>query len=274
MIEWFGHRREQSINELIASEEYAKAIELLELKLESHPQDRRLRLHLADARHRSGDSAEAVKILSALADDLAQSGRSAQAIVVLKRILSIEPDHADFESRIAELIHSSPASETDAVAQATEAAVRTGTALVDTPLFEGFSRQELIAVIDGLDTLRCAPGEIVVTEGEPGDSLYVVATGRLLAHVQNKDGHNSLIRELEEGEFFGEISLLSGAGRSATITAGTDCELLRLGRKKVEEISSSHPGVEGVLRQFCNKRAGNTLESLIRGSQAKTESES
>jgi cAMP-dependent protein kinase regulator len=272
MIDWFGRRKEQGISELIAAGEHAKAIELLELKLEAHPQDRRLRLHLADALHRSGDGAEAVRVLSALAADLAQSGRPAQAIVVLKRLLSIEPDHSEVRSRIAELIHRSSESQTDAAVQASEAAVRAGSALVDTPLFEEFSKEELIAVIDGLDRLRHVPGEIVVTEGQPGDSLYVIATGRLLAHVKNKDGRNVQVRELAEGEFFGEISLISGARRSATITAGTDCELLRLGRQKVEEISSSHPGVEGVLRKFCNSRAGNTLESLIRGSSTKADS--
>jgi len=272
MIDWFGRSKEQGISELIAAGEYAKAIELLKLKLEAHPQDRRLRLHLADALHRSGESAEAVRVLSALADDLAQGGKPAQAIAVLKRVLSIDPDRSEIQSRIAELIQGSRESQTDAVVQASEAAVRAGSALVGTPLFEGFSKQELIAVIDGLDTLGYAPGEIVVTEGQPGDSLYVIATGRLLAYVQNKDGQNVQVRELEEGEFFGEISLIGGAKRSATITAGTDCELLRLGRQRVEEISANHPGVDRVLRKFCNKRAGNTLESLIRGSTTKTDS--
>ena len=62
MIDWFGRRKEQGISELITAGEHAKAIELLELKLEAHPQDRRLRLHLADALHRSGDEDEAVRL--------------------------------------------------------------------------------------------------------------------------------------------------------------------------------------------------------------------
>ncbi len=271
MIEWLGRKKARSIGELIADEEYTKAIELLERELDEAPGDRRLRLHLADALQRSGASAKAVGVLSGLADDLARKGHPAQAVAVLKRILSIDPDRADATSRIAELIHRTPTPATDVGAQASESVLRAGAALVNTPLFEGFSKQELIAVIDGLESVRHAPGEIVITEGEPGGSLYVVVTGRVLAYVRNKDSQSTLVRELPEGEFFGEISLLSGDRRSVTITAATDCELLRLRRSKVDEICSSHPGVEGVLRKFCNKRAGNTLESLIRGSAAKAE---
>lgn len=132
------------------------------------------------------------------------------------------------------------------------------------PLFSDFSHAELVDVIRELRLEGYEPGQIVVTEGEAGDSLYVVASGRVRAFVRSKDGRNREVRQLGEGEFFGEISLLSGSARTATITASSPTELLVLDRAALDGLTDRHPRVREVLREFHDKRAGSSDETRAR----------
>jgi hypothetical protein len=136
---------------------------------------------------------------------------------------------------------------------------------VQTPLFRGFSNEELVAVIRGLRLLAFAPGMIIVTEGQPGDSLFVLAAGMARAFVKTPGGRNLQVRELMEGDFFGEISILTGKPRTATITAASRCELLELDKPSLDSIAAAHPHVREVLKEFHDQRAGSTLEAAIRG---------
>jgi CRP-like cAMP-binding protein len=138
------------------------------------------------------------------------------------------------------------------------------TAFVSTPLFEGFSQEELVAVIHGLKLLSFAPGDIIVAEGGPGDSLFIVASGAVKAFVRNPKGAYVKVNDLGEGAFFGEIAVLTGKPRTATITAAAPCELLELDRATLDTITATHPRVREILKQFHEQRAQDTVQAMIR----------
>lgn len=134
-------------------------------------------------------------------------------------------------------------------------------AFVDSPLFSGFSRDELVAVIRGLRLLTFEAGDIVLTEGDAGNSLFVITGGTVKTFVRDPgQGRQMLMRRLKEGDFFGEISILSGKARSATVTAATHCEMLELDRATLDQITTSYPHVREVLEEFYLARAMNTAE--------------
>jgi hypothetical protein len=135
---------------------------------------------------------------------------------------------------------------------------------VTSPLFGGFSQEELQAVIARFQLLSFAPGDIVVTEGQPGDSLYVLTTGTLKAFVRDQHGRNVGLRELPEGAFFGEVAVLTGKPRSATITCASHCELLQLDRAALDAIVAQHPRVRDIIRETYEARAGSLEEMLAR----------
>lgn len=137
-------------------------------------------------------------------------------------------------------------------------------AFVSTPLFEGFSQEELVAVIRGLRLLTFAPGDILVAEGGPGDSLFILASGSVKAFVRNPRGHYVKVNELGEGAFFGEIAVLTGKPRTATITAASACEVLELDRASLDAITATHPRVREILKQFHEQRAQDTVQAMIR----------
>ena len=136
--------------------------------------------------------------------------------------------------------------------------------MVASPLFSDFSSEELVEVIRGLELLTYEAGDVIVAEGAPGDSLFVLTTGTVKAFVKDPDGHYHKVREMYEGAFFGEVSILTGRPRSATITAATACELLALDRATLDAITERQPNVLTILKHFCEARYGSVDEQLIR----------
>ena len=125
---------------------------------------------------------------------------------------------------------------------------------VSSPLFADFSESDLVAVIQGLELATYGPGDILILEGDPGTSLFVITSGVVRAFVKQKDGKNKQVREMGEGSFFGEIAVLSGKPRTATVTAKTPVEALILERKTLDDICKTHPSVRTTLQKFGAER--------------------
>jgi len=133
---------------------------------------------------------------------------------------------------------------------------------LSTPLFEGLSEPELVAVMHGMNLRTFAPGDILMGEGAPGDSLFVLTTGAVKCWVKDRKGHYMKVQDLPEGAFFGEISVLTGKPRTATLTAAAHCEALELDKKTLDEITTKHPHVREVLKKFHEQRAIDTVQAM------------
>ena len=143
-----------------------------------------------------------------------------------------------------------------AAATAPEGSPRGGSQIVVSPLFRDFSVDEMVAVIQGLRLLTFERGQAILREGQPGGSLYTLTSGRVRAFRKDVvTGRQNQVGDLKEGAFFGEISILTGQPRMASIVALTRCELLELDRPTLDEIAKTHPHVWDVLREFAGKRA-------------------
>jgi hypothetical protein len=129
-----------------------------------------------------------------------------------------------------------------------------GGQIVVSPLFKDFSVDEMVAVIQSLRLLTFEPRQIILREGQPGDSMYMLTAGTAKAYVRSTDGRQMLVGELAEGSFFGEVAVLTGKPRTATVVAATHCELLELDRPALDEITALHPHVRDVLEQFARER--------------------
>lgn len=142
----------------------------------------------------------------------------------------------------------------------------------DTPLFNGFSQDELLEVIRGFRLRTFEAGDVVLLEGERGDSLFIVTTGVVKAFVRNPQGGEPVfVRRMAEGEFFGEISILSGKPRTATVTAATPCEMLELDRPTLDGITATYPHVRDVLEEFYVSRASTQEEAMRRSLDARSQ---
>lgn len=124
------------------------------------------------------------------------------------------------------------------------------------PLFSSLDEARLHRLIQGAHVVRCQPGDVVVRQGERGESLFVVVHGTMAVHV---DGAHEPVARLGDGQFFGELALLSSEPRSATVVAESEAELLEIKRDVVWELIEDSPDVLPVLLGFFRERLTERL---------------
>jgi CRP-like cAMP-binding protein len=100
---------------------------------------------------------------------------------------------------------------------------------------------------------------VVVSEGDAGDSLYIVVAGMLEASCKDGNGATRLIGRLHPGEVFGEMSLLTGAPRSATVVTASPVTLVEISKDHLEPVFRSHPAL---ITQLAEIEAARLLSNL------------
>jgi len=99
-----------------------------------------------------------------------------------------------------------------------------------------------------------APGEIIFRRGDTADRLYVINAGEVEV-IQGGEGENeTILARLGEGEYFGEMALLSNAPRNATIRAATDLEVLTIQRDDFTSLYGSIPALRQSLEEAMERR--------------------
>ncbi|HSN68990.1 MAG TPA: cyclic nucleotide-binding domain-containing protein [Thermoanaerobaculia bacterium] len=225
---------------LLARKDYARAIPLLQADLAKYPNNPRIRLQLADALAGAGEVAKAVEKYEETARHYEENELIVQAIAVRKKA--------------EKLRGSAPPPPAPAIPRI---------AIPKSPLFEVLSPEEREAVIREMVFIEHEEGDIIITEGEEGSSLYVLVSGEVKVFTRGPRGESIPLAALGEGDFFGEVSVLSGKPRTATITASKHSELLRLDGERLDEIIARHPRVRTVLEEFYTRRASHTVEAMI-----------
>ena len=95
-------------------------------------------------------------------------------------------------------------------------------------------------------------GEDIFIEGDVGDALYLVLDGKVRVHKQDR-----VIAELGERECFGEMAILDTAPRSATVTAISDTNLLKISREDFQEIMHEKPEIASGIIKVLTRRLRN-----------------
>ena len=235
---------------LLARKEYAKAIPLLKEDLDKYPSNPRIRLQYADALAGNGDFDEAIVQYEQTAKYYEENGLTVQSIAVRKRAEKVR--------------ESSGAAPTPSGAPA-KGEPMFSRELPQSPLFEVLNDEERAALVKEMDLEQHREGDIIISEGESGSSMYIIAHGEVKVYTRGtgNTGGSVYLAKLGEGDFFGEVSVLTGKPRTATITASQPTELLRLDKEKLDNALGKYPGIRTVLDAFYKKRAKHTVEAMI-----------
>jgi NTE family protein len=108
--------------------------------------------------------------------------------------------------------------------------------LANVRMLAGVAPETLDELVERLRPVHVRAGEIVVAQGDAADRIFVVSTGRLRVFVDDSDNGRRVVRELGAGAVLGELALLTGASRSATVEAVRDSELLELDDDAFDEL--------------------------------------
>ena len=117
------------------------------------------------------------------------------------------------------------------------------------PLFQGCTRRQLRALARIAEIFDASAGTTLIRAGEPGDEFFLIVDGTARVHVSAKKR-----LRLKAGDFFGEMSLLDGEPRSATVVAETPLRLLVIRRRNFLDLFGSVPGMTQVLLATLSRR--------------------
>jgi MFS family permease len=118
------------------------------------------------------------------------------------------------------------------------------------PLFAGVSADRLEVALGRLQTVTVRAGDSIVRQGEPADRFYLVQGGRFRVTQRQAGGRDEELRTLGPDDVFGELGLLNGAPRSATVTATTDGSLLALDGPAFLELVGGGGAIRGRLQSL------------------------
>lgn len=105
--------------------------------------------------------------------------------------------------------------------------------------------------------------EVIVREGDPGTSFFLIEEGDVEVQTQDPSGKPLVLAQLGAGEFFGEVSVLTGKPRTATIVAKTPVTVIEISKRDLDRIARQFPDVRTVLQRFYERRAQATVEVML-----------
>ena len=126
--------------------------------------------------------------------------------------------------------------------------------LVSTHLFGDCGEDALNDLAASCRTVTLKSGDVLLRQGEVGDCMYVVATGRLQVTQLGPDGSVVCLGEVRSGENIGEGALLDGAPRMASVTATSDATVIELSRASLNTFLERHASVRASLRESLEYR--------------------
>ncbi len=274
----FSKPRIEDLDRYLSRKEYNKALEAVTNELRKNPEQFNLLLRQAEILGLAGDRQQAVTLYRELAERYTRDGFYAKAIALYKKTLRLEPNAEDVHEELTRLIEEDKRTRLP-LEQRLASLARTPTAsspegdpnreqhlkeLQASTLFAAFEKDALHDLLTSTTLRSYGKGDVIVTEGEPGSSLFLVVSGTVQVFTRDESsGEEIHLAQLGPGDFFGEVSLLTGKPRTATITADSPVIAIELTREAVDRIATRHPEVRRILEEFCNKRAEEAVEAII-----------
>ncbi len=130
-------------------------------------------------------------------------------------------------------------------------------------IFEALPTQELETIAQLLRERRLAETDVLCRQGDPGDALFIVTGGRIRLSTSDPSGNEKVLTYFTDGQFFGEMSLLTGAPRSATATAETDSQVLVLDKRAFDQLLASDAQIMREMLKVVSQRTLHTNQQLL-----------
>ena len=134
--------------------------------------------------------------------------------------------------------------------------------VLSAPLFAAIDPEAAHALFSSMTRVLLGRGQSAFHEGEPGDRLYVIGSGKVKLGRRSNDGRENLLSVLGPAEMFGELSLFDPGPRTATATAVSDTVLYELSHTELITWLEKYPAVAKHLLEALARRLRRTNEAL------------
>src|SRR5262249_11984315 len=134
-------------------------------------------------------------------------------------------------------------------------------------IFAPLSDEETAKLARATTTRVFAPGEAIVRIGAEGKSMFVITRGSVRVQVM-ENGYPRIVNTLGENDFFGEMSLLTGEPRSATVVAAEETEVLRINKSALKPIFEGNPELVRSVGEIAEERKEKLRSMAERATEA------
>lgn len=146
-----------------------------------------------------------------------------------------------------------------------EAATKPITLLREVDLFRPFAEDAKLYLSDKMHKHHVVEGEIIVRQGDAGNSLFIIVEGVIGVRVQSPEGESIEVARLGAGNIFGEMALLTGEDRTATIIALTDTYLFEITKEDIAPLMEKQPEVSELVTKVLTQRQMMTQSHIHAG---------
>ncbi len=134
--------------------------------------------------------------------------------------------------------------------------------LENVDLFANVSEDEL-KTLEKISLVRKYPKNMILfMEGDESTHLYIIKQGKVSVSVADDEGRQVILNYMKEGEYFGELSIIDGHPRSATITTVTSCEFIVISRSSFQELLKTSPDFALLIMTALSRRVRDLTESV------------
>lgn len=131
-------------------------------------------------------------------------------------------------------------------------------------LFSDLPAEELDRILANLEVVNLKSGEILFREGDPGEHMYIVVNGDLEILMAPNTDNELILNRIHPGEYIGEMSIVTGAPRTAGVRAYGDVSLLCMSRAQLKDLLHEHPQMASTMVNVLSHRLDNTNVSTFR----------
>lgn len=129
-------------------------------------------------------------------------------------------------------------------------------------IFQGVSPDAVAALVRQLEPVTFRRSEVVFAEGEPGDTLYIITTGKVKIGRKSVDGRDSLITLMGPSDMFGELAIFDPGPRTSTVTALTEVKAVVMSRTVLRSWIADRPEIAEQLLRVLARRLRRTNDNL------------
>lgn len=126
------------------------------------------------------------------------------------------------------------------------------------PLFSDLPKSAFIELLVRMEMRDAKPGDVLIRQGDVGDSMFIVASGRVRVERLGEAGTSMVLAYLGEGAFFGEMALLQDGARTASVLAEDESQIFVISKEVLDHVLRQFPSVAKVLRNFYRQRLLST----------------
>jgi CRP-like cAMP-binding protein len=131
---------------------------------------------------------------------------------------------------------------------------------------KGLPDEELRVLLPTIAVRQFGAGEMLVRQGDQGDTLYIIRTGVVDVIGHTPDGNSRLLNKLATTDYFGEATLMTGEPRTADIRAATDVEVIEMDREGLRRLFKEHPEAATQISEIVAARMEDRLKKLAQDS--------